>query len=53
MESEPRSKQASKRGQVSKENDVDPDLVDFQPVKKQFKQGHVTSGEISILHCAI
>ena len=38
------SKRASKRGQASKENDVDSDLVDFQPVKKWFKQGHVTSG---------
>ena len=53
MESRPRSKRASKRGQASKENDVDPDLVDFQSVKKRFKQGHVTSREISISHCAI
>ena len=33
-------KRGSKRGQASKENDVDPDLVDFaEPVKKKrFKQ---------------
>ena len=52
MESKPRSKRASKQGQALKENNVDPDVVDFQPAKKRFEQGHVTSGEVSILHCA-
>lgn len=38
MESKSSMPRSKRRGQASKENVADPDLIDFQLVKKRFKQ---------------